>query len=246
MPSTFSTRHGDRLYTRECSTPTCPNTTTAMNGMCWTCIGHLRRFGHPQQTLPTTAELDKFIRAAEEQRGRLKHLDLEALEARWVSLVDDCRARATPSYKDQKVLSYNGWEREASALIRDIAESITFTRALDLLTGLLLMNLQRPHAFKSDSSGSNEDALACSMVELMRRAAHVGSKVVAMNTANGTIARSYRRELSRNSRLACARLLMVGLGAAAAALAKRASQQEAESKRVSASYYDVVRSLASA
>lgn len=75
-------------------------------------------------------------------------MDLTALEARWVTLVDDCRARATPSYKDQHVLSYNGWEREASALIRDISKSITFVRALDLLTAILLMNMQRPLAFQ--------------------------------------------------------------------------------------------------
>jgi hypothetical protein len=38
-----------------------------------------------------------------------------------------------------------------------------------------------------------------------------------MNNANGTIARSYRRELGKNSRLACAKMLNVGLGAAAVA-----------------------------
>jgi hypothetical protein len=34
--------------------------------------------------------------------GRLKTLDLEALEARWTTLVDDCRAKATPTYKDKR------------------------------------------------------------------------------------------------------------------------------------------------
>jgi hypothetical protein len=237
MPSRFQARYSGQLHIRTCSTDACGRTASGISSRCNRCANNLRRFGHELQTLPSTSELDKFIRAAEEQRGRLKHLDLAALEARWVNLVDDCRANATPSYKDQKVLSYNGWEREASALIRDIAESITFTRALDLLGAILLLNLERPLAFKS------EEAMACSIVELFRRTSRVGCKVVSMNTHNGTIENSYRREMSRNSRLAAARLLMTGLGAAAMALAKRSSRQEAEAKKVREAYWQTVRAL---
>jgi hypothetical protein len=134
----------------------------------------------------------------EEARGRLKTLDLKALEARWTVLVDDCRAKATPTYKDRGTLSYNGHEREAAQLIRDISEAIPFTRVLDLLGAIHLMQIER-HTFKGD------EALACSTVELMRRTSRVGCKVVAMSNSNGTITRSYRRELGKDSRLACAK-----------------------------------------
>jgi hypothetical protein len=158
-------------------------------------------------------------------------------------LVDDCRGRATPTFKDKHVLTYNGWEREASALLRDIGEQITFTRALDLLGAIHLLNLERPAFFKSDSSGSNEDALACCTIELLRRTSRVGCAVVAMNAHNGTIAKSYRRELSRNSRLAAARMLNVGLGGAAMALAKREAKRAEEELSVRQSYWATVRAL---
>ena len=87
----------------------------------------------------------------EEARGRLKTLDLEALEARWAALVSDCRAKATPAYKDHHILSYTGWDREASQLIRDVSEAISFTRALDLLGAIHLMTIERPGFFKSRS-----------------------------------------------------------------------------------------------
>ena len=133
MPSRFTGRYGHTQPTRACSTEGCSGTARNLSGRCHTCSGHLRRFGHPLQTLPTTAELDKFIRRMEEARGRLKALDMDALGARWTTLVDDCRAMATPSYKDHHILSYTGWEREAAQLIRDISETIPFTRVLDLL-----------------------------------------------------------------------------------------------------------------
>jgi hypothetical protein len=238
--SAFTARYGRTQPTRTCSTEGCSGTAAGICTRCYKCANNFRRFGHELQTLPSTAELDKFVRRMEEQRGRLKLLDLSALEARWVVLVDDCRARATPTYKDQKVLSYNGWEREASALIRDISESISFTRALDLLGAIHLMNIERPGVFKSD------DGLACCTVELFRRTSRVGCKVMAMNAHNGTIQKSYRREVSRNSRLATARLLNVGLGSAATALAKRAAKQEEEAKAVRDSYWETVRALEAA
>jgi hypothetical protein len=237
----FTSRYSDQAITRKCDTPACSRQTrSSVSGLCDHCRNNFRRLGHVDQVLPATAELDKFVRRLEEARGRLKHLDLEALEARWDMLVDDCRAKATPTYKDQRVLSYNGWEREGSALIRDIAENISFTRALDLLGAIHLMNIERPGVFKSD------DGLACRTVELFRRTSRVGCKVMAMNSHNGTIEKSYRREMSRNSRLATARLLNLGLGAAAVALAKREAKRADEAKATRESYWAGVAAIESA
>jgi hypothetical protein len=233
----FQARYSGQTYTRQCSTSGCSGTTKAMSGRCHTCSARLRRLGHPLQTLPTTPDLDKFIRRMEEARGRLKLLDLEALEARWTVLVDDCRAKATPSYKDHQILSYTGWEREAAQLIRDISEAIPFTRGLDLLGAIHLMQIERPGFFKSD------EAFSCSTVELLRRTSRVSCQVVAMNNANGTIARSYRREMGKDSRLACAKMLMVALGSAAQALAKRESKRAGQERETRASYFDAVRAI---
>jgi hypothetical protein len=232
----FEARYSGQTHARQCSTPACSGTTKAMSGRCHTCAARLRRFGHPLQTLPTTAELDKFIRRMEEARGRLKHLDLAAIEARWTVLVDDCRAMATPSYKDKGTLSYNGHDREAAQLIRDIADVIPFTRALDLLGAIHLMQMERKF-FR------NDEALACSTVELMRRTSRVGCKVVAMSNHNGTITRSYRREMGKDSRLACAKMLNVSLGNAAQALAKREYRRADEAKAVQASYWASVHAI---
>jgi hypothetical protein len=232
----FAQRYSGQTYSRTCSTPACSGTTKALNGRCHACAARLRRFGDCLQTLPTTAELDKFIRRMEEARGRLKTLDLKALEARWTVLVDDCRAKATPTYKDRGVLTYSGHEREAAQLIRDISEVIPFTRALDLLGAIHLMQIER-HTFKSD------EAFSCSTVELLRRTSRVGCKVVAMSNHNGTITRSYRREMGKESRLACAKMLMVSLGAAAQALAKREVKRADETKAVQADYWASVHSI---
>jgi hypothetical protein len=238
-PGRFAQRYSGQTHTRQCTVEGCSNTTRQMNGKCGTCTARLRRFGDCLQTLPTTAELDKFIRRMEEARGRLKQLDLKALEARWTVLVDDCRAKATPAYKDRHILSYNGHEREASQLIRDVSESISFTRVLDLLGAIHLMQLERKF-FKGD------EALACSTVELLRRTSRVGCKVVAMNNANGTINRSYRREMGKESRLAAARMIAVALGGAAQALAKREAKRESEAKAVQSDYWSAVHAIESA
>lgn len=240
MPSRFTGRYGHTQPTRQCSTEGCSGTARNMSGRCHTCSGHLRRFGHPLQTLPSTVELDKFIRRMEEARGRLKTLDLDALEARWTTLISDCRAKATPAYKDHHILSYSGWEREAAQLIRDISDVIPFTRALDLLGAIHLMTIERPGFFKS------EESFSCCVVELLRRTSRVSCKVVAMNNANGTIARSYRRELGKNSRLACAKMLNVGLGAAAVALAKREAKRADEAKATRESYWATVAAIEAA
>jgi hypothetical protein len=241
MPTSnrFQARYSGQTYTRTCSTPACSGTTKAINGRCHTCAARLRRFGHELQTLPSTAELDKFIRRIEEARGRLKLLDVTALEARWTMLVDDCRAKATPTFKDHHRLSYSGWEREGAQMIRDMAEQISFTRALDLLGAIQLLQMERGF-FR------NDEALACCTVELMRRTSRVSCQVVAMNNTNGTIARSYRRELGKESRLACAKMLTVALGAAAQALAKREAARAGEAKAVQADYWATVHAIESA
>jgi hypothetical protein len=182
------------------------------------------------QTLPSTTELDKFIRRMEEARGRLKTLDLAALEARWTALVSDARAKATPAYKDHHILSYNGYERDAAQLIRNVSDVIPFTRALDLLGAIHLLQIER-RFFKT------EESMACCTVELLRRTSRVGCKVVATNNSNGTITRSYRREMGKDSRLACAKMLTVALGAAAQALAKREAARAGEVKAVQADYW---------
>jgi hypothetical protein len=240
MPTSnrFTARYG-QSHTRQCTTEGCSGTTKTMSGRCHTCAAHLRRLGHPLQTLPRTAEMDKFIRRMEEARGRLKALDLKALEARWTVLVDDCRAKATPTYKDKGTLTYNGHEREASQLIRDVSESITFTRALDLLGAIYLLQMERKF-FKGD------EALACSTVELLRRTSRVSCQVVAMNNANGTITRSYRREMGKDSRLAAARMIAVALGGAARALAQREAARESEAKVVQSDYWSAVHAIESA
>jgi hypothetical protein len=188
------------------------------------------------QTLPSTAEMDKAIRAAEEERGSLKNLDLAALEARWTMLVDDCRAKATPSYKDKGTLSYSSYEREASQLIRDVSEAITFTRALDLFTAVHLLHLE--------GRWRSEESMACSMVELLRRTSRVSCQITSQNNHNGSISCSYRRELSRPSRLAAARMLMVSLGGACSALALRKSKRAAQERAARKSYYDAVNAIA--
>lgn len=236
MPRLYD-RYDHTQPARTCSTEGCSGTTKAINGRCHTCAAHLRRFGHPLQTLPSTPELDKYVRRMEEARGRLKTLDVAALEARWVTLVSDCRAMATPSYKDHHILSYSGWDREASQLIRNVSEAISFTRALDLLGAIHLLQIER-NFFRS------EEALACCTVELLRRTSRVSCQVVAMNNTNGTIARSYRREMGKNSRLACAKMLMVALGGAAQALAKRKSKRADQERETRSSYYAVVNSIA--
>ena len=133
MPRLYD-RYGHTQPARTCSTPSCSGTAKGISTRCHTCVAHLRRFGHELQTLPSTAELDQVHDDASRRPvGRFKASGHRrpggSLGPRWS---DDCRARATPTYKDRNVLSYNGWEREASQLIRDISEAISFTRALDL------------------------------------------------------------------------------------------------------------------
>jgi hypothetical protein len=236
MSTRFQARYGS-APTRLCTTEGCSRQSTSIGGLCYRCVNHLRRFGHPLQDLPDTYSLDAAIRRMEEQRARLRALDIAALEARWTTLVDDCRGRAAPSFKAHKRLSYNARDAEASVVIRDLNDTLSFTRALDLLAGMHLLNIERPNTFRT------VEAFACCVVEQFRRAGNVGrgwSRVLPGETRQ----HSYRKELSRNTRLATASYLNVALGAAALALAKREAKREADAKVTQADYYAVVRALA--
>jgi hypothetical protein len=228
--------HGHTQPARTCSTPNCSGTAKGITTRCSRCRHRLSRFGHPLQTLPTTAEMDKAVRRIEEARGSLKLLDLDALEARWDLLLEEARARATPSYKNKGTLSYNGHDREGSQLIQDVGDSISFLRAIDLIGAAYLIQHERGF-FR------NEEAFACSVVELFRRTGRVGCMVTAQNNVSGAIQTSYRRELSRPSRLAAARMLIVAIGGAAQALAKRAAEKADRVKEAQSAYYATLASI---
>jgi hypothetical protein len=222
---------------RECSTPGCHRTATSLSPRCYTCAGRLRRFGHPEQRLPHSLELDGYIRRAEGARGRIKHLLQDgALEARWANVVSDCRANAEPSYRQSGRFTHNKHATQAAALVRDIAENTAFLRALDLMTAFHLMNLET--RFRSP------EAFACSTVELMRRAANVGRFITEQRESNGTIRRSFRKEVSKEVRLEAARLLELGLGAAARELAKLEHTRAAREAATQRAAYNSIQSIA--
>jgi hypothetical protein len=184
-------------------------------------------------------ELDGYIRRAEGARGRVKHLlKGGALEARWADVVSNCRANAEPSYRQSGRFTHNKHATQAAALVRDIAESIDFLRALDLMTAIHLMNLEG--RFRSD------EAFACSTVELMRRAANVGRFVTEMRDSSGAIRRSFRREVSKEVRLEAARTLQLGLGAAARELAKLEHTRAAREAATQRAYYSTLDTISAA
>jgi hypothetical protein len=232
----FTARYSGHTNTRQCSTSGCSGTAKNLSGRCHTCSGRLRRRGHPLQELPTTSEMDKAIRHIEEQIGRLKTLDIEALKARWEDVISECRARAVPTYKDRNVLSYNGHDREGAQLIRDVSEAVTFERVLGIVGAVHLLNLERGYFL-------SEEAFKCSMVELVRRTCRVGCHVVAMNNTNGTIGKSYRRELSLNSRLAAFEYLLAGVGLAARKLAEIEHGRKAREQATKEAYHRAIQSL---
>ncbi len=226
MPPTFTARYSGQTYTRTCSTEGCSNTTATMSGRCGKCVARLRRFGHPLQTLPTSYDLDTAVRRMETQRASLKLLDIATLERRWQEMVTECRGQAEPSYRTSGRFTHNKWDTNASRLIRDIGNRLSFTRAFDLLGALHLVAIERPGFFKSD------EAFACCVVEVLRRASDIGRFVTEMRESSGTIRRSFRKEVPRDARLATAKLLHLGKGTAAEALAKREAARPDEAKAV--------------
>jgi hypothetical protein len=232
----FTQRYGDRTSARQCSTEGCHRTARSINGRCHTCIGRLRRFGHVGQTLPLQMELDGYIRRAEMARGRISKLDLDALKDRWEQVVSDCRAVATPTYKRSGKLSHNKWASAAAGLVRDIGESLDFLRALDLMTACALMNLEG--RFRS------LEAVSCSTVELFRRAAGVARFITDMRQDNGSIARSFRKEVGKEVRLAAYSYLMQGLGLPAEALANREHKRAEQERTTRTNYHAAVSAIA--
>jgi hypothetical protein len=151
----FANRYGaPQRNPTQCSTPTCNRTAANLAGRCWKCSNNLRRHADPLQEVPLDTELARYIRRAETQRARHQHLDVAALEARYQTVVDACRGNAEPSFREHGKLTFNVHDREASALVRDFAEAegMTFYRALDLMTALHLIRIERPHAFRSDDA----------------------------------------------------------------------------------------------
>jgi hypothetical protein len=235
MPRLYD-RYGHAQSARQCSTPTCSGSTKQINGRCHTCTARLRRFGDVAQTLPTTAELDQLIRRIEEQVGRLRTLDIEALKARWEDVVSECRARATPSYKDNRTMTYNGWDREGAQMVRDVSEAVNFERVLGIVGAVHLLNLERGFFI-------SEESFKCSMVELVRRSSRVSCQITAMNNVSGTIKTSYRRELSRDSRLAAFNYLLAGVGLAARKLAEIEHGRKEREQATKDAYHRTIQSL---
>jgi hypothetical protein len=241
MTSRFSQRYpgADRRPDRQCSTPTCSrNVTTSLSGRCWKCANNLRRHAAPLQECPQDSELAPYVRRAETQRGRYKHLDLDVLEAQYRAVVDSCRGRATPSFKEHGKLSFQVHDREACALIRDISEGegMSFTRCLDLMTGLHLARIERPRMFVSD------EAFLAVTVAVFRRVAGVGRRWGKVRADSSQA--SYRKEISLPSRLASGRYLNQALGAIAVALATREAKREEQERDTRHSYYQAVQAIA--
>jgi hypothetical protein len=145
--------HGNHS-TRTCSTEGCSREAKEISGQCWVCGNNKRRFAHELQEAPLDSTLAPFIRRTETQRASHKNLDVGALEARWRTVVDGCRGNAEPSFREKGKLAFNIYDRAGCLLIRDIAEAdgMTFTRALDLMTAMHLLRIDRPHTFRSDDA----------------------------------------------------------------------------------------------
>jgi hypothetical protein len=240
--SRFAQRYGaPQRITRSCSTPGCGK--TAPRGhvdRCHTCAGRLRRFGHPLQTLPASYDLDTAIRRMETQPASVSNLfDFPALERRWQETVGTCRGNAEPSYRTQGRFTHNKYETAASAIIRDIGEALTFTRAFDLVAALHLLQIERG-AFRT------EEALEFCTVEALRRAAGIGRFITEMREAKGTIRRSFRKEVDKNTRAAAAKLIRMGIGVAALALAKREAARADKERATRASYWQAVQAIEAA
>jgi hypothetical protein len=249
MPTSQPLRGPSRLFdryghtpnhsTRTCSTPGCSREAKEISGQCWVCGNNKRRFGHPLQDCPLNSTLAPYIRRAETQRARHKNLDVAALEARWQTIVDGCRGSAEPSFREKGKLSFNVHDREGSALIRDIAEAdgMTFTRALDLMTALHLFRIDRPHAFRS------EDAFKAVTVEVFRKAANVGLMFAPLRPGANR-QQGYRKALSLPSRLATAGYMMLAVGAAGDALARREAKRADQERETRSAYYEAVNAIA--
>jgi hypothetical protein len=241
----FTTRYGAPQHDpKPCSTPTCPNTASNLAGRCWRCANNLRRHAHCLQEVPLDTELAPLILRAERQRARHQRLDVEKLEAHYQAVVDGCRGKASPSYREHGKLTFNVTEREACAIVRDCAEGegMTFTHCLDLMTALHLLRITRPYAFRSDDSGSSDDTFLAVMVEVFRRRSNVGRRW-ARSKPGATRQTTYRKEIARPVRLEAGRYLMAALGSAAKALATREARQADQDRETRSSYFNAVQAI---
>ena len=234
----FITRYGGSAPSaRTCSTPGCDRQARTLGGLCHRCANNARRYSDPLQKFPTPAELNPYVYRMERQRARHRHLMVDVLEARWNEVIDDCRGRAAPTFANTRRLSYNKHEAAGAALVRDIGENVAFTRALDLMGALQLMQIERGY-FRTEA------AFHCCLIEALRREAGIGTIKLARKDRDGV--HSYRKALAKEVRLAAARFVHVGMGAAALALAKRESEREQQSKTIRTSYYTAVETIEAA
>jgi hypothetical protein len=160
----FQSRYGaPERNPRECSTPTCHNTAANLAGRCWKCANNLRRFADCLQEVPLDSELAPFIRRAEQQRGRYKNLDLDVLEAQYRAIVDSCRGRATPSFKEHGKLSFNVTDRESpsTSQLNKVAEAmgVDVSTAIDRLNTMNL-GVRSQFTALANSMGVDPDAAA--------------------------------------------------------------------------------------
>jgi hypothetical protein len=240
--SRFQARYvGDHTPARPCSTSGCPNPTRSkLSGLCDRCRGRLRRLGHAEQSVPDGHRMVELCRRMETQRGSLRMPQhFKALEAQWSQVIATLAGIATPTYGNQKRLTHNKWETEAAAMLRDVFEQMTLTRALDLLGALMLLRLERPDFFRSD------EAFRCTVIEMFRRETLYGRHIVSVDEETGGI-RSYRRDVSRQTRNSAFGFLYSAIGAAAQALATREHKRATEEASLKQSYYTAVEALAEA
>jgi hypothetical protein len=105
-----------------------------------------------------------------------------------------------------------------------------------LVAALHLLQIERG-AFRT------EEALEFCTVEALRRAAGIGRFITEMRESNGTIRRSFRQEVSRGTRQAAGKMIRLGLGVAAQALAKKESKRADEAKAVRTNYWQAVAAI---
>jgi hypothetical protein len=241
----FTNRYGS-VTARQCSTESCTREAKNLVGRCYICAENLARFAHPLQEAPLDSELAPLILRATRQRASHKSSNIAALEAHFNTVIDRCRGNAAPTYREHGKLTFNIHDREASALVRDISEGdgMDFLRCLDLLTALCLLRRTRPHAF-THAGRDGDDSFLAVVVETFRKRANIGLKFAPIRPG-ATRQQGYRKRLTLPTRLAAGRYLMLALGGAAEALAKKEAQQEENDRAERTSYWQAVRALESA
>ena len=83
-------------------------------------------------------------------------------------------------------------------------------------------------------------------MEALRRVAGIGRFITEMRESNGTIRRSFRQEVSRGTRQAAGKMIRLGLGGAAQALAKREAARADKERVTRANYWQAVQAIEAA